>query len=263
MMQQVQGTVLEEIILVRRRRLEEERARMPLSQLESQAALRGDFRPFGAALSKPGVRVIAEMKKASPSAGLLQSSYNCAEIAMSYEQAGAVALSVLTETDYFQGLLDHLVEARSATQLPVLRKDFILNEYQVYEAAAAGADAVLLIVAALSEAELRALCELCHHLKLAALVEVHTPEELEQAVAAGARIIGVNNRDLKTLEVDLKTSLRLRDKIPEACQTVSESGIRSAADLKMLMNAGFNAVLVGEWLMRSNNPGDALRTLLS
>jgi indole-3-glycerol phosphate synthase len=263
MIQPAQGTVLEEIILARRRRLEETRIRSPLSRVARQAAERSDFRSFRPALSGPGVRVIAEMKRASPSAGLLRTDYNCGEIARAYQAGGAVALSVLTEEDYFQGSLAHLVEARAATQLPVLRKDFILDEYQVYEAAATGADAVLLIVAALREAELRALIQLSEELQIAPLVEIHTSEELEQAVAAGARNIGVNNRNLKTMKVDLRTSLRLRERIPAYCRTVSESGIQSAEDVRTLMDAGFDALLVGERFMRSPQPGAALRAMLT
>lgn len=262
MMQHLQGTILEDIILTRRRRLEEARGRIPISQLMCQAASRRDFRSFDLALSRPGIRLIAEMKKASPSAGLLRANYNCAELAKSYEQGGAVALSVLTEENYFQGSLDHLVQARSATHLPVLRKDFILDEYQVFEAAAAGADAVLLIVAALLERQLRALVKLSDELHITALVEVHTLKEIEEAITAGARTIGVNNRNLKTMEVDLGTSLRLREKIPAWCRTVSESGIRSAADVKRLMDAGFDAMLVGEFFMRSGQPGDLLRMIV-
>jgi indole-3-glycerol phosphate synthase len=261
-MRQVQGTVLEEIISARYRRLEETRGRIPISHLVHQAASRHDFRGFRSALSKPGVRVIAEMKKASPSAGLLRSDYKCGEIAKAYQSAGAIALSILTEEDYFQGALNHLAEARSATKLPVLRKDFVLGEYQVYEAAAAGADAVLLIVAVLSESELRRLIALAEQLRVDALVEVHTAEEVEQALAAGGRVLGVNNRNLKTMEVDLSTSLRLREKIPSHCRTVSESGIRSAADVKTLMDAGFDAMLVGESLMRTPDPGAALCIML-
>lgn len=259
----LQGTVLEEIVLARRRRLEEAQARVPLSLLMRQAAVRHDFRFFRSAISRPGVRVIAEMKKASPSAGLLlQDNYNCGEIAKAYQKGGAIALSVLTEEDYFKGSIENLAEARSAAPLPVLRKDFILDEYQIYEAAAAGADAVLLIAAALPENALRELIKLSEELHIEALVEVHTENELEQALAAGARTIGVNNRNLMTLEVDLRTSLRLREKIPARCRTVSESGIRSGADVKMLMDAGFDAMLVGEWFMRSAQPGEALRVLI-
>ncbi|HTV56968.1 MAG TPA: indole-3-glycerol phosphate synthase TrpC [Terriglobia bacterium] len=262
MMQKVQGTILDEIISARLRRLEEIEARVPVSQLMRQVASRRDFRSFRSALSTPGVRVIAEMKKASPSAGLLRSDYECREIAKAYQSAGAVALSVLTEEDYFQGALNHLAEARSATALPVLRKDFILSEYQVYEAAAAGADAVLLIVAVLSENELRGLIALAEQLRIAPLVEVHTAQEVERALAAGAHNLGVNNRNLLTMEVDLSASLRLREKIPAHCRTVSESGIRSAADVKTLIDAGFDAMLVGESLMRTPDPGAALRAMI-
>jgi indole-3-glycerol phosphate synthase len=262
MTQQIQGTLLEEIIAARLRRLQEAQARRPLSQLMRQAVLRHDFRSFSSALSTKDVRIIAEMKNASPSAGLLRKEYNCGEIAKGYESAGAIALSVLTEEDHFQGALSHLTEARSASCLPVLRKDFILGEYQVYEAAAAGADALLLIVAVLPEKDLPALIALAEQLHIAALVEVHEAEEVEQAVAAGAGIIGVNNRDLKTMQVDLSTSFRLREKIPSQVKTISESGIRSAADVKALMNAGFDAVLVGESFMRSEQPGEALRIML-
>jgi indole-3-glycerol phosphate synthase len=257
-----QGTILEDIIMARRRRLEEAQTRLPLPVVMRQAGSRRDVRSFASALARPGVKVIAEMKKASPSAGLLRERYACGEIARAYEAAGAIALSVLTEEDYFQGALNDLVEARLATRLPVLRKDFILDAYQVYEAAAAGADAILLIVAALSGECLRALIELAGRLSLEALVEVHTEEELERALQAGAGTVGVNNRNLKTLEVDLGVSLRLRKVIPSRCRTVSESGIRSGDDVKQLMDAGYDAVLVGEWLVRSGAPGEALRTLM-
>lgn len=256
------GTILEDILAARRRRLQEAQAQTPLSLLMRQAALRREHRFFRSALARPGVRIIAEMKKASPSAGLLRENYVCGEIAKAYEKGGAIALSVLTEEDNFQGSLRHLTEARSATHLPVLRKDFIVDEYQIYEAAAAGADAVLLIVAALPEPLLRRLTDLAAELQIPALVEVHTEEELERAAAAGASIIGVNNRNLQTLKVDLATSLRLREKIPSYCRTVSESGIRSAADVKTLMDAGFDAMLVGECFMRSERPGDALKVML-
>jgi indole-3-glycerol phosphate synthase len=262
MTQQVQGTLLEEIVAARRRRLQESQAQIPLSQFVRQAESRREFRCFTAALSRPGVRIIAEMKKASPSAGLLQKDYKCGEIAKAYQSAGAVALSILTEEDYFRGSLSHLTEARSAAGLPVLRKDFILDEYQVYEAAAAGADALLLIVSVVPENELRTLIALAEQLRIAPLVEVHTADEVERALASGARNIGVNNRNLKTMEVDLTTSLRLREKIPAHCRTVSESGIRCPADVKTLMSAGFDAMLVGELFMRSQQPGEALRMMV-
>lgn len=209
------------------------------------------------------MRIIAEMKRASPSAGLLLPAYRPGELAKEYEQGGAAALSILTESDYFQGSLDHLAEARSNSRLPILRKDFILDSYQIYEAAAAGADAVLLIVAMLQESALRELQDLAHALQIDALVEVHTESELETALAAGAEMIGVNNRNLKTLDVGHEASLRLRKMIPAGCLTVSESGIRSGADIRRLMAAGFDAMLVGERLLRAPMPGAALREMIN
>lgn len=256
-------TILDEIIRARTKRVIEARRAVSLEAVAHAAALRTNFRSFGAALGAGGLQVIAEMKKASPSAGLLRREYDCGGIARAYEAAGAAALSVLTEEDYFQGSLDHLREARAAAGLPVLRKDFIVDEYQVYESIAAGADALLLIVAALADAALRALIALCGHLKIAALVEVHTEEELGRALEAGGRIIGVNNRSLKTLEVNLRTSFTLREKIPASCLAVTESGIHCAKDLQELSRAGFHAALIGEWFMRSNEPGRALTDLLA
>lgn len=256
------GTILDEIIAALRQRLDEARRETPLEALQQAAERRMDFRDFAAAISGPGVRVIAEMKKASPSAGLLRAKYCAEEIAGEYEAAGACALSVLTESDYFLGLLDDLRKARAAVRVPVLRKDFILDAYQVYESVAAGADALLLIVAALAERELRTLIELSRRLNVSALVEVHTEEELNQALAAGASMIGVNNRNLKTLEVDLETSFRLRKKIPAECLTVTESGIRSSEDLKRLLGAGYHAALIGERFMKSVRPGEALAEFL-
>jgi indole-3-glycerol phosphate synthase len=261
-MPELTGTALEEIVVTRRRRLEEARARRPLSQLQASAEARSERRDFAAALSDGTLRVIAELKKASPSRGVLCQDYRPQEIARGYEAAGAAALSVLTEEVFFRGSLAHLREAREVIQLPVLRKDFILDEYQIYESAAAGADAVLLIVAALSDGELRSLLELSERLRLAALVEVHTDEELDRALAAGARIIGVNNRNLKTMVVNLETSIRLRPRIPANCLTVSESGIKTGDDLRRLAEAGFNAALIGERLMEAPDPGGELATLL-
>lgn len=265
-MQNATGTILDEIVAARAERVKQARARVPLEVLVRAAGSRADFRSFSGALSAAehhGPHVIAEMKKASPSAGLLRSEYAPGALARDYEASGATALSVLTEEDYFQGSLDHLREARAAARLPVLRKDFIVDPYQVYESAASGADALLLIVAALSNGLLRELIELSRRLNVTALVEVHTENELGRALDAGAEIIGVNNRDLKTLEVKLETSLRLRENIPSGCLTVAESGIKTAADLKRLAGAGFHAALVGEWFMRSGDPGRALADLLA
>jgi indole-3-glycerol phosphate synthase len=254
-------TVLERILAARRQRVEEARARVPFARLEEAAAHR-DHRDFAAALSGPPLRVIAELKRASPSRGLLRRQYRRRELAQGYESAGAAALSVLTEEDFFMGSLRDLEEVREAVRLPVLSKDFILDAYQVYESVAAGADALLLIVAALDDRDLRSLIELSRRLGVEALVEVHTAGELERATAAGARILGVNNRNLKTLEVDLETSFRLRAKIPAGCLAVSESGIKTAADLRRLSKAGFDAVLIGERFMEARDPGRELGALL-
>jgi len=261
-------TILDDIVSARRRALEETRFGIPLERVQQAAEAREERRDFAAAISAssatpPGFRVIAELKRASPSRGLLRQQYRRREIAEGYVRGGAAALSVLTEEQYFLGSLRDLVVTRQAVKLPVLRKDFILESYQIYESVAAGADALLLIVAALPERDLRNLLELCARLRIAALVEVHVEQELEQALAAGARIIGVNNRNLKTLEVSLETSFQLRKRIPPGCVSVSESGLKTVADLQRLAEAGFDAALIGERLMTQADPGQALRDLLT
>lgn len=263
-------TVLDDIIATRWQTLEETRRAVPLDRVQKTAEAREERRDFAAALKPaevsgaPGVvRVIAELKRASPSRGLLRQHYRRREIAEGYVAGGAAALSVLTEEHHFLGSLQDMTEVRQAVQLPVLRKDFIIDRYQVYESVAAGADALLLIVAALEDAALRSLLDLSKHLRIAALVEVHTEDELKRAVDAGAQIIGVNNRDLKTLEVNLETSFRLRTKLPPDCIAVSESGIKTPADLQRMREAGFHAVLIGERLMTQQNPGQALQKLLA
>jgi indole-3-glycerol phosphate synthase len=254
--------VLSTIIAARRHRIEELRASTNLENLRQVAGERPERRDFSGAIAGEVLSVIAELKRASPSRGLLRPNYRPLGIAESYRQAGASALSVLTEEQFFQGSLNDLTAVREAVCLPVLRKDFIIDEYQAYESVAAGADAILLIVAALEDEDLRHFIELSERLQVAALVEVHTAEELERAANAGARIIGVNNRNLNTLEVSLETSFRLRDKIPSSCLAVSESGIKSGADLEKLAGAGFNAVLIGEHLMLAEDPGKELSRLL-
>jgi indole-3-glycerol phosphate synthase len=254
--------VLRTIIAARRRRIEEARASVSLESLRRTAESRSDIRDFAAAISGEVLSVIAELKKASPSRGLLRPEFRPIEIAHAYQQSGASALSVLTEEEFFQGSLNDLTAARGAVSLPVLRKDFIVDEYQVYEAVAAGADAFLLIVAALEDGDLKHFLSLAKQLRAMALVEVHTAEELDRAVASGARIIGINNRNLHTLEVSLETSLRLREKIPPPCLAVSESGIKRGEDLERLAKAGFNAVLIGEHLMLAGDPGEELSRLL-
>ena len=253
---------LTEIVAARKRRVEEARARVPIETLEREAESRHEFRNFAGAISGQGIHVIAELKQASPSRGILRKDYRCREIAQAYEAGGAAALSVLTEEQFFRGSLTDLIDARDAVGLPVLRKDFVLDSYQVYESVAAGADALLLIVGALREKDLRELVELCRRLRIAAVVEIHTEEELGRALGAGARIIGVNNRDLKTFEVNLETSFRLLPKIPSGCLAVSESGIQTPADLRRLAEAGFNAGLIGERLLLGDDPGRELAQLL-
>jgi indole-3-glycerol phosphate synthase len=263
-------TILDNIVSARRRALEETRLTFPLKRVQELAEARQERRDFAAALASggapgapAGLRVIAELKRASPSRGLLRQHYRRREIAFGYAAGGASALSVLTEEQYFLGSLQDLKEVRQSVEIPVLRKDFILERYQVYESVAAGADALLLIVAVLADHDLRSLLDLSSQLRIAALVEVHTEAELERAVAVGARIIGVNNRNLKTLEVNLETSFELRAKMPRDCVAVSESGIKTAADLRRIRDAGFNAVLIGERLMAQPDPGKALSELLA
>jgi indole-3-glycerol phosphate synthase len=263
-------TILDNIVSARRRSLEETRLVLPLKRVQEMAEARKERRDFAAALAPhaaagtpQAVRVIAELKRASPSRGLLRHHYRRREIALGYAAGGASALSVLTEGQYFMGSTQDLTEVRRTVEIPVLRKDFILESYQVYESVAVGADALLLIAAILSDDELRSLLDLCNELRIAALVEVHTEGELDRVVAAGARIIGVNNRNLKTLEVNLETSFDLRAKMPPDCLAVSESGIKTAIDLHRIRDAGFNAVLIGERFMTQADPGAALSGLLT
>jgi indole-3-glycerol phosphate synthase len=220
-------------------------------------------RDFAATLISRQPSVIAEIKRASPSKGTLAQEFDPPALARAYEQGGAAALSVLTDEKHFQGNLSHLEAARSIVRIPVLRKDFTIDSYHVHQAAAHGADAILLIAAILSEREMRDFRELAERYRLAALVEVHDEEELKPAVASGARIIGVNNRDLRTFQVALGVSLRLAHKIPGGVIKVAESGINTAADVRQLHAAGYNSFLVGEHLMKSGDPALALRTLLS
>jgi len=231
-------------------------------QARAEASL-GARRDFARALTSRRPAIVAEVKQASPSKGTLSADYKPSLIARAYEQGGAVALSVLTDEKYFRGNLADLESARAAVSLPVLRKDFTIDGYHVEEAAAHGADAILLIAAILSERELRDFRELAEQYQMAALVEVHDEEELKPAVASGARIIGVNNRNLNTFEVDISVSLRLAEKIPSGIVKITESGIHSRADVERLVGAGYDAFLVGEHLMRSADPAQALRALLA
>jgi indole-3-glycerol phosphate synthase len=219
-------------------------------------------RDFPGALTRPGLNVISELKKASPSLGVIRQEYSPAMLGGGLEAAGAAALSVLTEEDYFSGSLGDLKEASKVTKIPILRKDFIIDRWQVWETRAAGADSFLLIAAVLEDELLRELLELGRELKMEALVEVHSGEELARVLAAGARIVGVNNRDLRDFQVHLETSLELVESIPEDCIAVSESGLHSHDDLVRLRSAGFDAFLIGEHLMKREDPGAALGNLL-
>ncbi len=248
-----------------RRRLSERKALIPLPVLQRQVeALPGcfDFAGAIAGRKKGAIRVIAEVKKASPSKGVIRADFDPVGIARDYERSGAAAVSILTEEDFFQGRPDFLSSIRQVVSLPLLRKDFLFDPYQLWEARAWGADAFLLIAALLNEKRLAELLLLGRKLGMQALVEVHSGEELDRALDAPAGIIGINNRDLTTFATDLETTFRLRGRISENRIVVSESGIRDAADLVRLQEAGVDAVLVGETLMRSPRPGEQLRTLL-
>lgn len=256
-------SVLEGILARTRETIARERALRPLERLHPAVTQAPPVRPFAAALARPGrIGVIAEHKRRSPSRGAIREDLAPADVARGYQQGGAAALSVLTDEPFFGGRLAHLEQARAATSLPVLRKDFILDPWQLWEARAAGADAVLLIVAALADARLHELLREAHATGLDALVEVHDGAELERALGAGARLVGINNRDLRTLSVSLETSLALAASIPDEVVAVAESGIRSGHDLRRLREAGFDACLVGEHLMTAADPGAALRQLV-
>lgn len=257
------GSVLDRIIEARRTAVSHRKRLIPEPVLRMAVSKAKPVRDFAAALSRDGVNIIAELKKASPSRGVLRKDFDPKLLAPQLEQAGAVALSVLTEEEFFQGSLKDLRLARAAVAVPLLRKDFMLEPWQVWEARATGADSFLLIVTALSDATLRDLLRLGRDLGMEPLVEVHTREELARALDAGARIIGVNNRDLRTMDVRLETSLELVAEIPDDCIAVSESGLRSAADIAQLRAAGFDAFLIGEHLMTAPDPAAALRALLA
>ncbi|HRJ11271.1 MAG TPA: indole-3-glycerol phosphate synthase TrpC [Prosthecobacter sp.] len=244
---------LDEIIA--HKRTEVEKLLPRLDKLRAAATRRNDTRSLADALRADPTRLgmIAEIKRASPSAGTIAADFDPLAIARGYEKAGATALSVLTDEKYFQGRLEYLSLIRSQVDIPCLRKDFIIHEAQIYEASVAGADAILLIVAALDQPELEHLLETAHTFQLDALVEVHDLPELERALATDARIIGVNNRNLKTFTVDLATTEALAEEVPDDIILVSESGIKTPADAARLAEAGADALLVGETLMRSAN----------
>ena len=255
---------LDKIVAATRARLAESKRIADLCALERQAELhipRG-FRHALADRSKDGIAVIAELKKASPSKGLIRADFHPAELARELADAGATALSVLTDEEFFQGSLDNLRKASAAVKIPCLRKDFMVDEFQLLEARANSADAVLLIVAALSPEELARLAAAARTRGLDVLCEVHDSDELQRALDAGFDLIGVNARDLRTFKVDMENALALAEKIPPGIVRVAESGIHSFEDVARLRAAGYDAFLVGEFLMRADSPGDALRELL-
>jgi indole-3-glycerol phosphate synthase len=258
--------VLSEIMAKKQERVTAARKIIPLEEMRRLASeSRAVAKPHALldALRRDGVNIIAEFKRRSPSKGMIRVDADLTAIARSYEAGGAVAMSVLTEEDYFAGSLDDLRTVKATVDLPVLRKDFMFEEYQVYEAAAAGADAILLIVAAIDDevvSRLRRLAE--DELRMDALVEVHTAGEMKRAVACGATIIGVNNRDLRTFEVSLETSFALAREAPPEALLISESGLHSSNDLQRLREAGYKGFLIGETLMRAPKPDEVLRSLL-
>jgi indole-3-glycerol phosphate synthase len=252
---------LDAIVSQRRRDIRSEKRFVPLETLQAMVAERSDVRGFEEALRHDAPVIIAEIKRASPSAGAIDARCDPAEVAVAFERGGAAALSVLTEPRQFHGSFADLCSARGAVGLPVLCKDFVVDDFQVWKAAAFGADAVLLIVAVLDEERLGELLKLTVGLGLAALVEVHTEEEAARAVQLGARIIGINNRDLETFEVDAACALRIRSGIPADCIVIAESGYGTPAQVQAAMQGGIQAFLVGEALMRACNRSKAVRDL--
>lgn len=255
---------LDEIVAATRRRIVRAKTGADLRELErrAEAHVPRGFRRALAAKGQDDIAVIAELKKASPSKGLIRSEFHPADLARELEAAGAAALSVLTDEEFFQGSLGNLREASGVVAIPCLRKDFIVDQFQLLEARANSADAILLIVAVLQQEELIALAQAARKLRLDVLCEVHDAAELDRALGAGCDLIGVNTRDLRTFKVDLKTALRLADHFPAGVVRVAESGIHSAEDVARLRSAGYRAFLVGESLMRAELPGVALRELM-
>ena len=257
--------ILRRILARKAEEVSERAARMPLTELEARCADLPDPRGFVAALEAKieagRAAVIAEIKKASPSKGVIRQDFRPAEIAMSYEFGGAACLSVLTDVDFFQGADVYLQQARDACTLPVLRKDFTIDPYQVYEARALGADCILLIVAALDDSQLVELSGLAMQLEMDVLVEVHDIDELERALQVPVPLIGINNRNLRTFEVSLENTLAMKDAVPKDRLLITESGIVVADDIARMRAAGVHAFLVGETFMRADEPGEALRQL--
>jgi len=254
--------MLDKIIAQKREEVEQRKKSLPLSRLKERIAQREATLDLALALEDTHTRLIAEVKRASPSRGVLRPDFNPVELAQKYAEGGAAAISVLTETNYFDGSLDHLAAIREEIRLPLLRKDFIFDLYQVYESRAYGADALLLIVAILSQGQLEELLSLSHNLGLSCLVEVHSQGEVERALGSQAKIIGINNRDLTTFKTDINITRRLLPLIPQGRIVVSESGIRNRSDVAKLKGWGVNAVLVGEALVTAGDVVTKVRELI-
>ncbi|WP_241086033.1 indole-3-glycerol phosphate synthase TrpC [Candidatus Vondammii sp. HM_W22] len=257
--------ILKKIILRKREEITERSEELPLEQLIANLEGISPTRGFADAIAtkissgKPGV--IAEIKKASPSKGVIRENFYPAEIAKSYQQRGAACLSILTDINFFQGSDEYLKQARAACQLPVIRKDFIIDPYQVYEARTIGADCILLIAACLNDALMSELNDLAHHLKMDVLIEVHDSEELSRALQVNNGLVGINNRNLRTFDMNLNTTLEMRERIPEDRILVTESGIHTTEDVALMRRNGVNAFLVGEVFMRAEEPGEKLAEL--
>jgi indole-3-glycerol phosphate synthase len=257
------SNILDKIVATKQREIAEAKAARPESSLREQLASAPPVRNFFTPLATPGpIKLIAEVKKASPSKGVIRADFDPVAIARIYESHGATCLSVLTDEQYFQGSLDYLRQVRAAVNLPVLRKDFILDRYQVVEARVAGADAVLLIAECLDDCHLRSLHDEIVALGMTPLVELYEPDNLQRVFDAGATLIGINNRNLRTFETDLEHTLRMRRRVPDQCVLVGESGIRTRADVERLESAGVDAMLVGETLMSQADIGVAVDELL-
>ena len=257
------STILDDIVAAKQEEVELSKAETPVEKLRERSAAAGPPRDFLGALSQgPPIRLIAEVKKASPSAGIIRADFDPARIAQIYREHGATCISVLTDGPYFQGSLEHLAQVRAAVDLPVLRKDFIIDLYQVWQSRAAGADAVLLIAECLDDFALGQLHDAVLELGMTPLVEIYRPENLRRVLDAGAQLIGINNRDLRTFHADLGHCIRLRKLVPAGRLVVGESGIRTRRDVEELQTAGLHAMLVGETLMAKPDIGKAVDELL-
>ena len=257
------ATILDQIVAAKRTEIERLKAAMPESELRGRLASAPPVRDFFTPLAAGGpIKLIAEVKKASPSAGIIRADFNPVAIAKTFEAHGATCVSVLTDEPHFQGRLEYLSQIRAATNTPVLRKDFILDTYQLLEARLAGADAVLLITECLDDCNLRKLFNATCDLAMTPLVELYEPANLSRVFDAGATLIGVNNRNLHTFEVDLEHTIRMRERVPDECVLVGESGIKTHADVQRLQAAGVDAILVGESLTRERDIGAAVDRLL-